>query len=47
MKGNLFQECVKGVLLSFQGKIETIQPDFAGKMTVFSSFDPTFSPVPP
>ena len=35
MKYNLAQECVKGGLLSFQGKIETIAPDFPGKMTVF------------
>ena len=42
MKDNLDQECVKGGLLSFQGKIETISPDFPGKMTVFFSFDPTF-----
>ena len=46
MKDNLGQECVKGGLLSFQGKIGTIAPDFPGKMTVFSSFDPTFPPVP-
>ena len=31
MKDNLDQECVKGGLLSFQGKIETIAPDFSGK----------------
>ena len=36
-----------GELLSFQGKIGTIAPDFYGKMTVFSSFDLTFLPVPP
>ena len=36
MKGNLGQECVKGGLLSFQGEIVTITPDFPGKMTVFS-----------
>ena len=42
MKDNLDQECVKGGLLSFQGKIETIASDFPGKMTVFSSFDSTF-----
>ena len=47
MKDNLGQECVKGGLLSFQAKIETIALDFPGKMTVFSSFDPTFPPVPP
>ena len=35
MKDNLGQECVKGELLSFQGKIETISSDFPGKMTVF------------
>ena len=35
MKYNLGQECVKGGLLSFQGKIGTIVPDFPGKMTVF------------
>ena len=34
-KGNLGQECVKRGLLSFQGKIGTIVPDFPGKMTVF------------
>ena len=35
----------KRVLISFLGKIGTIVPDFPGKMTVFSSFDPTFPPV--
>ena len=34
-KGNLSQECVKRGLLSFQSKIGTIAPDFAGKMRVF------------
>ena len=53
MKDNLGQECVKGGLLSFKGKIETIAPDisgkmkfFPGKMKVFTSIDPTFPPVP-
>ena len=46
MKDNLGQESVKGALLSFQGKIGTIAPDFPEKMS-FSSFDPTFLPVPP
>ena len=46
MKGNLGEECVKGGLLSFQGKTETIAPDFTGKMTVFSFFDHNFPPVP-
>ena len=36
MKGNLGQECVKRGLLSYQGKADTIDPDFLGKMTVFS-----------
>ena len=45
MKDNLGQECVKGGLLSFQGKYGTIAADFPGKMTVFASFDPTFPPV--
>ena len=35
MKDNLVQECVKGGLLSFQGKIETIIPAVAGKITIF------------
>ena len=35
MKDNLSQRCVDGGLLSFQGKIGTIAPDFPGKMTVF------------
>ena len=35
MKDNVGQKCVKGELLSFQGKIETIAHDFLGKMTVF------------
>ena len=35
IKDNLGQECVKGRLLSFQGKIGTIAPDFPEKMTVF------------
>ena len=42
MKSNLGQEYVKGKLLSFQGKIGTIAPDFRGKMTVFPSFGPIF-----
>ena len=47
MKDNLGQECVKGGLLSFQGKIETVAPDFPGKMTVFSSFGLLFHlPLP-
>ena len=33
MKDNLSQEYVKRGLLSFQGKIGTITPDFPGKMT--------------
>ena len=45
LKDNLGQGCVKGGLLSFQGKFETIAPDFPGKM--FSSFDPTFPPILP
>ena len=47
MKDNWGQECVKWGIPSFQGKIRTIVSDFPGKMTVFSSFDPTFPPVPP
>ena len=47
MKDNLGQECAKGGLLSFKGKIKTIASDFTGKMTIVSSFDPTFPPVPP
>ena len=47
MKNNLGHECVKRGILSFQGKIKTIAPDFPPKMTVFSSFDPTFPPVSP
>ena len=35
MNDNLGQECVKGGLLSFQGKIETIVPDFSGKWQFF------------
>ena len=35
MKGYLSQECAKDGLISFQGKIRTIAPDFPGKMTVF------------
>ena len=31
MKDNLGQECVKGGLLSFQGKIGTVASDFLGK----------------
>ena len=34
-KGVFGQECVKGRLLSFQGKIATVAPDLSGKMTVF------------
>ena len=47
MKDNLDQECVKKRLLSFQGKIGTLVPDFPGKMTVFPSFDHTFPLLPP
>ena len=47
MNENLDQELVKRGLLSFQGKIRTIVPDFSGNMIAFSSFDPTLSPVPP
>ena len=43
----MHQECVKGGILSFQGKIGTIATDFPGKMIGFSSFDPNFPPVPP
>ena len=46
MRHNLRQRCVKEGFLSFQGKTETIAPDFPGKMTVSSSFDPTIPPVP-
>ena len=35
MKENLGQKHVKRELLSFQGKIGKIAPDFPGKMTVF------------
>ena len=45
MKDNLGQKRVKRGLLSFQGKIGTIAPDFPGKITAFSSFDPTFPPA--
>ena len=47
MKDNLYQECVKEVLLSFQGKIETIAPDFPRKNDSFSTFYLTFPPVRP
>ena len=47
MKDNFGQECVKGRLLYFQGKIGTISSVIPGKITVFSSFEPTFLPVPP
>ena len=46
MKYNLIQECAKGGLLSFQGKIGTISPDFPGKNDIFSGSDPTFPPIP-
>ena len=45
MKKNLGQEHVKRELLLSQCKIGTIAPDFPGKMTIFSSFDPCFPPV--
>ena len=35
MKDNLCQVCVKDGFLSFQGKTETIAPDFPGKRTVY------------
>ena len=44
-KSNLGQECVKGRLLSFQGKIRSVAPDFPGKMTVFQ-FWPYFFTCP-
>ena len=47
MNENLGQERVERGFLSFQGKVGTIAPDFPGKVTVFSSFDPNFPPVPP
>ena len=47
MKENLGQVHVKRTLPSFQGQIGKIASDFPGKITVFSSFDPTFQPVPP
>ena len=47
MKDNLGQEWVKGGILSFQGKNETIVPDFPGEDDSFSSFDPNFPPAPP
>ena len=48
MKDNLGQECVKGGrgLPSFQCKVEIIGLDFSRKITVLSSFDTTFPPVP-
>ena len=46
MKDILGQECVKRGLLSFQGKIGAIVPDFSRTITVFSSLDPAFPPVP-
>ena len=45
MKDNLDQECVKGSSI-LPGQTWNNFLDFPGKMTV-SSFDPTFSPVPP
>ena len=47
MKENLGQEHVKRGLPCFQDKIGKIAPDFPGKMTVFSSFVPTFPPISP
>ena len=35
MNDNLDQECVKGVLLSFQAKLGPTAADFPGKITVF------------
>ena len=46
MKENLDQDHVKRGLLSFQGKIGKIAPDFPGKNDSFPSFDPTFPPAP-
>ena len=45
MKDNLGQECVKGGLLSFQGKLKETAPDVPGKMTFFQ-FWPYFSTCP-
>ena len=36
MKDTLCQECVRGELLSFRGKIGTISPGFPEKMTVLT-----------
>ena len=47
LKGNLDQEHVKGGLYPSRAKIETIFPAIPGKMTVFSSFVPTFPPSLP
>ena len=46
-KDNLCQGCVKGWILSLQGKFEIISPDFPGKNDSFFSFDPSFPPIPP
>ena len=46
MRNYLGQECVKGGLLSFQGKIETIAPDVPGRVMAFCTFDSTVPPVP-
>ena len=46
-ESNVGQECVTYGLLTFHGKFGTTAPEFSGKITVFSSFGPTFPPVPP
>ena len=38
MKGNLGEDCGKGGLLSFYGKIGTIANDFFGKMIAYQDF---------
>ena len=43
MKDNLDQECVKGGLLPFQGKIGRTAPDFPGKRTFFPFLTLLFS----
>ena len=46
-KSNLGQEYVKRGLLSFQGKIRIISPDFPRKMTVFHVLALLFHPSLP
>ena len=47
MNNNLGQECIKGGFYPSRAKLKQLSLISLEEMTVFSSFDPTFPPVPP